>query len=344
MTDGTSPADLSYVESFGPGRGFVPARASQAGGSQRLSLDGTWKFRYCESLRDLTPGFEGTDFDDSQFDDIAVPSCWQLAGVPGPPRYGAPAYTNVTYPFPLDPPRVPDRNPTGEYRRRFTLPPGRDSGSTLVRFDGVASCFAVFVNGTAVGHSTGSRLMREFDITRHVRPENNVIAVRVHQWSAGSYLEDQDMWWLSGIFRGVTLINEPAGLVRDFFVHADYDADRGAGTLRVDTGRPAALSVPDLGITGAAAGAEYRVAAEPWSDEHPRLYDAVLTSPGGEIGFRVGFSRIEVRDGRPRLNGRAIQFRGVNRHEWHPVIGWSLDEATMRADVVLMKQHNINAV
>src|SRR5690348_1299787 len=122
MTDGTSPADLSYVESFGPGRGFGPARASQAGGSQRLSLDVTWKFRYCESLRDLTPGFEAADFDDGRFDDIAVPSCWQLAGVPGPPRYGAPAYTNVTYPFPPDPPQVPDRNPTGEYRRRFTLP------------------------------------------------------------------------------------------------------------------------------------------------------------------------------------------------------------------------------
>jgi beta-galactosidase len=341
MTDG----DLGYVESFGPGRGFAPARASQAMGSARLSLNGSWKFRYRESLRGLTPGFEATGYDDSGWDDIAVPSCWQLAGLPGPTRYGAPAYTNVSYPFPVDPPRVPDRNPAGEYRRRFTLPPDWDcGGSTLVRFDGVDSCFAVFVNGTAVGHSMGSRLVREFDITKLVRPEDNVIAVRVHQWSAGSYLEDQDMWWLSGIFRGVTLINEPAGLVRDFFVHADYDADRGAGLLTIDTDRPATLSVPELGITGAAAGAEYSVAAEPWSDEHPRLYDAVLASPGGEIGFRVGFRRIEVRDGQIRLNGHAIAFRGVNRHEWHPVTGRSLDEATLRADVVLMKQHNINAV
>jgi beta-galactosidase len=337
--------DLSYVESFGPGLGFAPARASQAMGSARLSLNGTWKFRYGQSLRDLTPGFEAAGFDDTGFDDIVVPSCWQLAGVPGPPRYGAPAYTNVTYPFPVDPPRVPDRNPVGEYRRRFALPPEWDAGgSTLVRFDGVDSCFAVFVNGAAVGHSTGSRLVREFDITRLVRPENNVIAVRVHQWSAGSYLEDQDMWWLSGIFRGVTLINEPAGLVRDFFVHADYDPDQGGGLLSIDTDRPAALSVPELGITGAAAGAGHRVAAEPWSDEHPRLYDAVLTSPGGEIRFRIGFRRIEVRDGQIRLNGHTVQFRGVNRHEWHPVTGRSLDEATMRADVVLMKQHNINAV
>jgi beta-galactosidase len=348
MTDGTSPSslsDLSYVESFSPGQGFAPARASQAAGSAQLSLDGTWKFRYCESLRDLTRGFEATDFDDSRFDDIAVPSCWQLAGVPGPPRYGAPAYTNVTYPFPVDPPHVPDANPAGEYRRRFTLPPDWDSsGSAVVRFDGVDSCFAVFVNGAAVGHSKGSRLVREFDVTHLVRPEDNVIALRVHQWSAGSYLEDQDMWWLSGIFRGVTLINEPAGAVRDFFVHADYDAGRGTGILRLDTSSPATLSVPELGIAGAKAGTEHRVTAEPWSDEHPRLYDAVLTSPKSDISFRIGFRRIEVRDGQIRLNGNVIQFRGVNRHEWHPETGRSLDDATMRADVVLMKRHNINAV
>ncbi|HEY7812270.1 MAG TPA: glycoside hydrolase family 2 TIM barrel-domain containing protein, partial [Nakamurella sp.] len=304
-----------------------------------------WKFRYCESLRDLTPGFEATDFDDSRFGDIAVPSCWQLAGLPGPLRYGAPAYTNVTYPFPLDPPRVPDRNPSGEYRRRFPLPPEwGPGGSALLRFDGVDSCYAVFVNGAAVGHSQGSRLVREFDITHLVRPENNVLAVRVHQWSAGSYLEDQDMWWLSGIFRGVTLISEPAGAVRDFFVHADYDAGQGAGILRVVTSSPATLSVPELGIAGATSGTEHRVAAEPWSDEHPRLYDAILASAGGDVRFRIGFRRIEVRDGQIRLNGRTVRFRGVNRHEWHPETGRSLDEATMRADVLLMKRHNINAV
>ena len=123
MTDGTCPADLSdlsYVESFGPGQGFAPARASQAAGSVQLSLNGTWKFRYCESPRDLTQGFEAADFDDSRFDDIAVPSCWQMAGVPGPPQYGAPAYTNVTYPFPVDPPHVP-------FRLSWTLPAAWDA-------------------------------------------------------------------------------------------------------------------------------------------------------------------------------------------------------------------------
>jgi beta-galactosidase len=338
--------DLRYVESLSPGAGYAPARASGAQGSRQLSLDGTWKFRFCPGLGDLTAGFEAADFDDAHFDDIAVPSAWQLAGGTGPPRYSPPAYTNVTYPFPVDPPHVPHRNPTGEYRRRFTLPPGwQFGGSTVVRFDGVDSCFALFVNGAAVGHSKGSRLVREFDITRLVTPGDNVIAVRVHQWSAGSYLEDQDMWWLSGIFRSVTVINEPPGAITDFFVHADYDA--GVGILRVDTDVPALLSVPELGIAaeaGPGASTGHRAAAEPWSDEHPRLYSAVLTSPGGEIGFRVGFRRIEVAGGRIRLNGRTVQFRGVNRHEWHPETGRSLDEATMRADIVLMKQHNINAV
>ncbi len=338
-------SDLGYVESFSPGHGYAPARASEANGSRQLSLDGIWKFRFCPGLRDLTAGFEATDFDDTRFDDIAVPSCWQLAGVPGRPRYSPPAYTNVAYPFPVDPPRVPDRNPTGEYRRHFTLPPDWDlSGSTVVRFDGVDSCFAVFVNGAAVGHSQGSRLVREFDVTQLVRAGDNVVAVRVHQWSAGSYLEDQDMWWLSGIFRRVTVITEAAGAIRDFFVRADYDADQGAGTLRVDADGPALLSVPELGIAGAQASADHRVAAEPWSDECPRLYSAILTSPGGDISFRVGFRRIEVAGGQIRLNGRTVQFRGVNRHEWHPETGRSLDEATMRADIALMKQHNINAV
>jgi beta-galactosidase len=343
--------DVSYVESFSPGDGYLPARASQAGGSVRVSLDGTWKFRYGRGRGDLTPDFEAPDFDDAGFDDLAVPSMWQLAGLPGTPRYGAPAYTNVVYPFPVDPPRVPDDNPGGEYRRHFELPPEWDfGGSAVLRFDGVDSCFAVFVNGAAVGHSQGSRLIREFDVTDHVRAGDNVVAVRVHQWSAGSYLEDQDMWWLSGIFRGVTILNEPRGAVRDFFVHADYDPASGAGLLRVDAdGRApgaATVSVPELGLAGAPAGAEHRIpAVEPWSDEQPRLYSAVLDSgPGGEIAFRIGFRRIEVRDGQILLNGRPVRFRGVNRHEWHPETGRSLDEATMRADVLLMKRHNVNAV
>ncbi len=354
-------ADLSYVESFGPGTGHLQARAWQARGSRQLSLDGTWRFRLCRGLDDLTAGFEAPEFDDggsddtgsddtdagdSGFGDITVPSLWQLAGVPGPPRYGRPAYTNVTYPFPVDPPHVPDANPTGEYRRTFALPPDWDfSGSTVIRFEGVDSCFALFINGAAAGYGMGSRLMREFDITALIRPGGNLVAVRVHQWSAGSYLEDQDMWWLSGIFRSVSVLSQLPGAVWDFFTHADYDPDDGAGLLRVEADVAATLSVPELGLDGVPTGADHHVAAvEPWSDERPRLYAATLSSPAGEISFRIGFRRVEVAGGQIRLNGRTVEFRGVNRHEWHPETGRTLDEATMRADVVLMKRHNINAV
>jgi beta-galactosidase len=345
MSEAKSAYDFGYVESVSPGDGYSPARAWFTGGRTEFSLDGTWKFRHAWSLADVSPGFEAVDFDDSHFDDTPVPSSWQLAGVPGAPRYSPPAYTNVVFPFPVNPPHVPSRNPTGEYRRRFTLPPGWDPDSpSVLRFDGVDSCFLLFVNGVRVGHSKGSRLAREFDVTGLLAYGDNVIAVRVHQWSAGSYLEDQDMWWLSGIFRSVTLISQPEGSVRDFFVHADFDNRTGTGTLRVETDRPAVLSVPELGLIGADPGRDHRLPVEPWSDERPRLYSAVLSAGGVDISFRVGFRRIEVQDGQIRLNGQTVRFHGVNRHEWHPETGRSLDEATMRADILLMKQHNINAV
>ena len=339
-----SETDFGYVESFEPGSGHLPARAWFGGGTE-LSLDGTWRFRCAESLADLTAGFESAGFDDSDFDEIPVPSSWQMAGIPGPPRYSKPAYTNVVFPFPVNPPRVPGRNPTGEYRRRFTLPPGWDLESpSILRFGGVDSCFALFVNGVPVGHSKGSRLTREFDVSPLLVPGDNVIAARVHQWSSGSYLEDQDMWWLSGIFRGVTLISRPPGSVGDFFVHADFDCRTGTGMLRVETDVPALMSVPELGLSSVDPGREYLLPVEPWSDESPRLYPAVLSAGGVDAAFRIGFRRVRVEDGQIRLNGRKIQFRGVNRHEWHPETGRSLTEAAMRADVVLMKQHNINAV
>ncbi|WP_438802003.1 glycoside hydrolase family 2 TIM barrel-domain containing protein [Actinospica durhamensis] len=339
---------FGYVESYRPGRGRRPARASFASSLPSLELDGTWRFRLAHGLSDLTPGFEAAEFeaagpeaaDDAAargWTDLPVPSLWQLHG------HGSPAYTNIVYPFPVDPPRVPDANPTGEYRRAFEVPADFPLGpGATLRFEGVDSCFAVWLNGIALGDGKGSRLPTEFDVSHALRVGPNVLAVRVHQWSAGSYLEDQDMWWLSGIFRSVRILTRG---IEDFFVHADYDAETGTGTLRVDTPHAATLSVPELGLEHAdPAGPHVLAGVEPWSDETPRLYQAELVADGERVPLRIGFRSVAVESGRILANGRPITFRGVNRHEWHPRTGRTLDRATMLEDVLMMKRHNVNAV
>ena len=244
--DTLAPWRAPYYEDPAPGRGTRAARAFLRSDAPALALDGDWAFRL--SPRATAPAdFAEPGFDDTGWDRLPVPSHWQLHG------YGAPAYTNVVYPFPVDPPHVPDENPTGDYRVRFRVPADWAGTDAVLRFEGADSCLRAWLNGTELGVSMGSRLPAEFDVGPLLRPgEENVLAVRVHQWSAGSYLEDQDMWWLSGIFRGVTLLARPAGAIDDVFVHAGYDHETGAGTLRVDTDGPARVTVPELGIDVAA--------------------------------------------------------------------------------------------
>ncbi len=322
-------------------RAALPPRATFVSDAPVLSLDGLWRFRLAPGLGDLTDGFAEPRFDDSAWAQLPVPAHWQLHG------YGTPAYTNVRFPFPVDPPHVPDENSTGEYRRQVELPPGWGGRRVLLRFDGVDSQFTVWVNGSEVGEASGSRLVHEFDVGGLLRAGSNTLAVRVQQWSAASYLEDQDMWWLSGIFRSVTLRLRPTGCLDDVEVHAGFDAATGHGTLRVDTlgdGR-ATVSVPELGLHEAATGVEHDVGpVAPWSAEVPRLYDAVVTAPGERASVRVGFRTVTTDGGVLRVNGRPVLFRGVNRHEWHPRTGRALDAATMLADVLAMKRHNIDAV
>jgi len=254
----------------------------------------------------------------------------------------APAYTNVTYPFPVDPPRVPDANPASEYRRRFEVPAGFPLARAVLRFEGVDSCFAVWLNGVRLGDGQGSRLPTEFDVSGTLRSGRNVLAVRVHQWSAGSYLEDQDMWWLSGIFRPVQIV---ARGLEDFFVHADLDPGSGRGTLSVQTTAPARLTVPELGLTGAdPAGPHVIEDVEPWSDERPRLYAGEIAAGGERVAVSIGFRRVAADGGVLTVNGVPVLLRGVNRHEWDPRTGRALSQETMLADVLAMKRHNINAV
>ncbi|MDA0161045.1 DUF4981 domain-containing protein [Solirubrobacter ginsenosidimutans] len=330
---------MRYYEERSPGEGVRPARAFLRSDAPTLSLNGTWAFRLSERA-DVPADFVDRDYDDSGWDRLPVPSHWQLHG------YGAPAYTNVNYPFPVDPPFVPDENPTGDYRLRFEVPDAF-AGDAVLRFEGVDSCLRVWVNGDYVGVSLGSRLPAEFDVGPLLRPgSDNVLAVRVHQWSSGSYLEDQDMWWLSGIFRDVTLVaRPPVGAIDDVFVHADYDSVTGAGRLRVDVpGTDARVTVPELGIVALGGETVTIERVEAWSAEIPRLYDCVVASASEHVTLRIGFRRVVVEDGLLQVNGHRVQLHGVNRHEFDPDTGRTVSEAVMRRDIELMKAHNVNAV
>ncbi|MEO6880038.1 MAG: glycoside hydrolase family 2 TIM barrel-domain containing protein [Mycobacteriaceae bacterium] len=335
------------VGSLEPSTGCLPPRARLLTDAPSLSLDGPWAFRLLGGVAGLTDEFAAVDHDDSGWARLEVPSCWQMTGLPDEHPYGAPAYTNVTYPFPVDPPHVPEDNPTGEYRRTVEVPadwPG--AGQVLVRFDGVDSAFTLWCNGVQVGGAHGSRLVHELDVTHLVHAGVNTLAVRVHQWSAASYLEDQDMWWVSGIFRPVSLCLRPTEGLHDAFVHATYDHLTQTGTLGVDTQPGALLSVPELGLHDVAAAGPHTAAVTPWSAETPHLYQATLRSAAGSetVNLRVGFRTVSTTDGVLAVNGAPVLLRGVNRHEWHPDTGRTLDAATILSDVLLMKQHNINAV
>ena len=346
MSTQTRPAPpASYLTDPAPGRNREPARARLVSSAAQLSLDGDWRFRLATGLTDLTDGLGDVALDDSSWDTIAVPSCWQMIGRPDAPRYGDPAYLNVNYPFPVDPPFVPDENPTGEYRVAFELPVAfQTDGRVLIRFDGVDSAFALWCNGSEVGESTGSRLPTEFDLTDLVIAGTNVLAVRVHQWSAASYLEDQDMWWVSGIFRPVTLLHRPSGGIDDVFVHADFDHERNVGILQVDAPQGARLTCAELGLDGVDPAGPHEVVVDPWTAETPRLYAATLTADAEAIELRLGFRTVRIDGVRLLVNGVPILLNGVNRHEWDPVTGRTLSEDVLRRDLQLMKQHNVNAV
>ncbi|MEU4193085.1 glycoside hydrolase family 2 TIM barrel-domain containing protein [Kribbella sp. NPDC026611] len=326
-----------YVEDFASGANVLAPRAWLDDDAARVALSGEWSFRLSPTMADAPDDLK--DPDTSGWDTIAVPAHWQLQG------YGAPAYTNIVYPFPLEPPFVPTDNPTGDYVRTVTVPADWDGARIVLRFEGVDSRFAVYVNGSEVGWSSGSRLPSEFDVTSLVAPGKEArVVVRVHQWSTGSYVEDQDMWWLSGIFREVNLLALRPDAPTDVFVKAAWDHLDGAGTLLVESDVPGIVSVPELGLE-LPTGQHTRVeGVQPWSAEVPRLYDAVLRTSGGEVRLRIGFRTVAIVDGIFTVNGNRVLFNGVNRHEFHPDRGRALTEQDMLDDVLIMKRAGINAV
>jgi beta-galactosidase len=338
----------AYWESTLPGEGRMRPRADAPSDARVVDLSGDWAFRLSPTAEGTGAGFIEDGFDDSGWDRMPVPSHWvlnpfsPLSGGPARSMLGTsegPIYTNTAFPIPLDPPHVPFEHPTADYRLVFDS--SEEMSRAALRFRGVDSCAKVWLNGQELGWSTGSRLTFEFEV--RVRRGRNVLAVRVHRWSAGTYLEDQDMWWLPGIFRDVQLIERPHGAIDDHAVHADYDPETGEGTLRVDCDVEARVEIPELGID-MAAGESASMPVEPWSAESPRLYGGTLRSSGETVTLAIGFRRVEVAGGVLVANGHPLKFRGVNRHEHHPRTGRALDRETMIRDVLMMKRANVDAV
>ncbi|MFI6207821.1 glycoside hydrolase family 2 TIM barrel-domain containing protein [Streptomyces sp. NPDC051041] len=349
----------------------------------RLSLDGRWKFAHADRPEDRDPDFHRTDLDDSGWDTIPVPSVWQLHG------YDRPIYLNITYPYwgpnglgeDPQPPAAPTRhNPVGQYRRTFTVPRGWAGRRTFLHFEGVKSAHYVWINGEPVGYSEDSYTPAEYDITEHLKPGTNRIAVEVYRYSDGDWLEDQDMIRLSGIFRSVYLYSTPAVHLRDFKLDTPLSDDHtaaelsvtasvrayggeGAGRYTVETqlydadGHPVWSRPLRQHADVAATGEDATVrAARPvpdpklWSAEHPYLYTAVLRlrDPAGRVtetlSHRVGLREFALRDGLMRINGKPVSFRGTNRHEMHPDRGTALTRADLVRDIEIIKRMNINSV
>ena len=368
MTTSERHADvIMMIPSYSPGAGaLLPPRSHLADDSGVISLDGTWSFAHFRTDPDPFVDAERPWAEppaEPVTGDIDVPSHWVLRedGL-----YGRPAYTNVDFPFPVDPPYPPEENPVGDYRRSFDLPDSWGEGVVALRFDGVESQATVWVNGTWVGMARGSRLAHEFDVTDLVRPGANTITVRVHQFSSGSYLEDQDQWWLPGIFRSVSLRHLAPGAIEDLWIDTDYEAGVGYASVeaRVLGAREASLvGRLDIGGVGSCLLALERGAdgcyrserlslgdVRPWSANDPALYDAHVSIQGGDglvsgdRSLRVGFRRVSIEGGVLTANGAPLTLNGVNRHEVRADEGRVFDDEWARADLVLMKSMGINAI
>lgn len=346
------------------------ARTNQRS-SQLRSLNGQWQFAWFAAPEAVPESWLTSDL--PQADIINVPSNWQMAG------YDAPIYTNVTYPIPVNPPYVPAQNPTGCYSLTFNVEDAwLEEGQTRIIFDGVNSAFHLWCNGRWVGYGQDSRLPSEFDLSDYLLRGENRLAVMVLRWSDGSYLEDQDMWRMSGIFRDVSLLHKPTTQIRDLRINTRFNDDFSRATLEAEV-RVGGNESEDLRVTlqlwegetltretTSPLGSEIidergayhdrvtlRLNVEKpalWSAETPNLYRAVvqLHTAGGVLieaeACDVGFRQVCIENGLLLLNGKPLLIRGTNRHEHHPVNGQVMDEATMVQDIILMKQNNFNAV
>ena len=343
-----------------------PNREKALLGSNRYThafknLNGVWKFMFLDAPEYSPEGFYESGFDTASMDDITVPGNWQLQG------YGKMHYSDLWYNFPINPPYVPTENPTGIYKRTFYVENSFAGKQIIIRFCGVDSAYHLWINGQEVGYSKGARNEAEFDITDLVRVgEENDITVRVYQWSDGTYLEDQDMWWESGIFRDVELIGVPKNGINDYKVEADLDDTYTDGLLSVNASlrseEPVQVTFELLDAQGVSvlketvASEGNKVAfkatvkeAEHWTAETPYLYKMLITvEKDGEvievIPQNVGFRNIRLNGDTFLVNGVAIKFKGMNRHDYNPRNGRVVAKEEIEKDIILMKQFNVNAI
>ena len=319
---------------------------------KKISLNGEWDFKYVDAPELSPEGFEQSGACEG-WDKIDVPSVWQLRG------YDKMHYTDVLYPFPVNPPHVPDENPTGIYKKTVVLDEQWMEKDTVLKFHGVDSAFDVWVNGKHVGFGKVSRLPSEFDITGFVKTGENDITVRVYKWSDGTYLEDQDMWWLSGIYRDVELINEEKNAVLDLRVNGTLDDSYKngfftAGITMKQAGTNLGWKLSYKGKTVlegelVSEGKDICIEAEipevhTWTAETPELYEFTVMTENQEVTVRCGFRKIEIKDKNFRVNNQVILLNGINHHDYNPREGRRVTREQMESDIRLMKQYNINAV
>ena len=345
LHENTMPARAYYVPASKRMDNLVEHREE----SDRMQLlNGTWKFQYYNSIYDIQESFFEKDYDTEIFDEIQVPSVWQMAG------YDTHQYTNIRYPFPFDPPYVPQDIPCGAYAHTFDYHKDENAPKAFLNFEGVDSCFYVWVNGSYVGYSQVSHMTSEFDITDLLQDGKNTIAVLVMKWCDGSYLEDQDKFRMSGIFRDVYILKRPEQAISDYHIKTKIEDMLAKIELDVKFYSPAnvKISIEDKNGAVVAVGsiteegtAVLEIASpELWNTENPYLYKLILETENEVIVDHIALRKIEIKDQVIYLNGQKIKFRGVNRHDSDPVTGFTISVEQITTDLTLMKQHNFNAI
>ncbi|MEY8433579.1 glycoside hydrolase family 2 TIM barrel-domain containing protein [Lachnospiraceae bacterium 48-42] len=345
LHENTMPARAYYIPASRRMDNLVEHREE----SDRMQLlNGTWKFQYFNSIYDIKDSFFEKNYDTENFDEIQVPSVWQMAG------YDTHQYTNIRYPFPFDPPYVPQDIPCGAYVHTFEYSRDEKAPKSFLNFEGVDSCFYVWINGSYIGYSQVSHMTSEFDVTDVLQDGTNTVAVLVMKWCDGSYLEDQDKFRMSGIFRDVYILKRPKQAISDYHIKTRIEDMLAKVEIEMKFYSPlnVKISIEDrngavvaLGSTAEEGTAVLEIASpELWNTENPYLYKLILETENEVIVDHIALRKIEIKDQVIYLNGQKIKFRGVNRHDSDPVTGFTINPEQITTDLTLMKQHNFNAI